>query len=111
MNKTKLEVVRIDEDVIATSGVKNLHEGTAHCKLTSSRVEKSGGEQPRPYGYNYNVYLENGSFTYGDFATDGSDLANLFATGSVGDWYYWDSVDSCYKKCDDPDHSYYYDLS
>jgi len=57
MNKTKLEVIRISEDVIATSGTEFCSNHRMHFYFAGNVTENSGSyrpdDDPNSHSYNY----------------------------------------------------------
>lgn len=92
MNKVKLEVVKINEDVIATSGNVCEHADNNHIIVTSINNQWQQA--------NYDIYnYDNGKFVYGGPA---STLKTNFKTEpEVDKWYYYNGAEAKYYKCDE----------
>jgi len=106
MNKTKLKVIRINEDVIATSTLTKIGEYSWCCyKFSDNHLDVGDsyeyyfvGEQEET------LYLNSGEdVTYNNY------FSNSGMTLQAGVWYavYYDSVSgkSCFYPCDGSDHS------
>jgi len=107
MNKTKLEVVRINEDVIATSGVIKINSGKKHMYISSlsGKYEDVWTSTEYNDGISYDVYLANGTYMGSDtFSPTEFNITSGFTPTETG-WYYQEGT--TYKKCNDSDHSEY----
>jgi len=91
MNNTKLEIVRINEDVIVTSGICSHINATSHIYVET--VDTSAGGKEDYYATSYNP--TTGKIEFGPkYQAD----INVTETG----WYYYnDGLIANIKRCED----------